>query len=202
MPEFEGGGRAIGFASSLTIRLRRGDWITVGTGQNKAIIGQQVKFKINKSKVSVPQRTGMWDVYLDDGGTVPKGHIDTFKETVIEAIAYGIIERSGAWYYYEDLKENGVDNLVKMLRDTPKVYEEIREKTMNLALSASDDTLEKFKASLSEEESALYAEYGTIDREAIAKMEEIEEKPVKKTTSKIKGKRGAKSLPKKGKVIK
>lgn len=197
-PEYEGGGRAIGFASSLTIRLRRGDWITTGTGANKAIIGQQVKYKINKSKVSVPQRAGMWEVYLDEGGTVPAGHIDNFKEVVLLAIAYGVIERGGAWFTYEDIKVQGADNMVDALRENLDLYEEVKTRTMEIALSQADDQLLKFKASLSEEELADYEEFGTIDKDEIARILngtplDEEEIPAKKEkTKKPAGKKSSK----------
>lgn len=197
-PEYEGGGRAIGFASSLTIRLRRGDWITIGKGENKAIIGQQVKYKINKSKVSVPQRAGMWETYLDEGGTVPQGHIDNFKEVVLLSIMYGITEKSGGWFKFGDMKENGgkpiqgADTFVEYIRDNPGEYESIKEQTMELALSQADDQLLKFKASLSEEELSNYEEYGTIDKKEIERIlngipldeEVVPSKTTKKTTSK------------------
>jgi recombination protein RecA len=176
-PEYEGGGRAIGFASSLTIRLRRGDWITVGTGANKAIIGQQVKYKINKSKVSVPQKSGMWDVYLDEGGAVPQGHIDNFKEIIIEAVAYGVIHKGGAWISYGDMKDNGgkpiqgADAFVEYLRDKPELFEEIRKELMSVALENAEEELEDFKGSLSEEDKHNLEVYGTTDPEEIAKME-------------------------------
>lgn len=179
-PEFEGGGRAIGFASSLTIRLRRGEWITIGTGANKAIIGQQVKFKINKSKVSVPQKTGEWEVYLDEGGAVPQGHIDNFKEIIIEGIAYGIINKGGAWISYGDMKENGgkpvqgADNFVEYLRDKPELFEEIRAKLMAVALEKVEEELEDFKGSLSKEELDNLELYGTTDPEEIKKLLEEE----------------------------
>lgn len=175
-PEYNPGGRSIGFTASLDIRLRRGDWITVGSGANKEIIGQQVKFKVHKSKVSIPQRTGMWDVYLDEGGTVPKGHIDNFKEIVLEAVAYGIVERGGAWFNYKDIKVQGADNLVATLRDNLELYEEIKEATLKVALSKAEEELENFKESLSEEELANLEKHGSIEAPE-------EEAPKKKTTT-------------------
>jgi recombination protein RecA len=162
-PEYNPGGRSIGFTASLDIRLRRGDWITVGTGQNKAIIGQQVKYKIHKSKVSVPQKTGMWDVYLDEGGTVPQGYIDNFKETVLASVAFGVVERGGAWFTYKDIKVQGADNLVAQFRENPELYEEVKAETMKLALEESEDEHQKFLNALSEEERNYYDEHGTLD---------------------------------------
>ena len=105
MPEYTPGGRAIEFYISVDLRLRRGDWISVGTGADKIIIGQVVKFKTNKNKTYKQQQTGEFDFYFDDSDRVPIAHIDNAKETVIEGIAWGVIERAGAWFKYKGEKE-------------------------------------------------------------------------------------------------
>ncbi len=53
-PETVTGGRALGFYASLRVDVRRGELIE----ENKKIIGQHVKFKVTKSKVSPPFRDG------------------------------------------------------------------------------------------------------------------------------------------------
>ncbi len=135
------GGRAIGFTASLDIRLTKGDWISIGSGVNKQIIGQQIKFKVHKNKVGVPQKTGMFDFYFDDGGTVPRGFIDNFKEVIIEGIAYDVIQKAGAWISYKDVKVQGADNFIEILREREDLFEEIKEKLMEVALN-SDNTVE------------------------------------------------------------
>ena len=135
------GGRAIGFTASLDIRLTKGDWISIGSGVNKQIIGQQIKFKVHKNKVGVPQKTGMFDFYFDDGGTVPRGFIDNFKEVIIEGIAYDVIQKAGAWISYKDVKVQGADNFIEILREREELVEEIKEKLMEVALN-SDNTVE------------------------------------------------------------
>lgn len=138
-PEFTPGGRAITFTASLDIRLRKGESIAIGTGKNKTIIGNEIKFKVNKNKVGAPMKTGRFELYTDDGGVVPKGHIDNFKEVIIEGIAYGVIKRGGAWISYKNLKAQGAENFVELLRNYPAVTAEIREELMSVALSEDAD---------------------------------------------------------------
>ena len=127
------------------VLIKRGDWITIGSGANKQIIGQQVKFKIHKSKVSVPLKTGMWNFYFDEGGVVPPGHIDNFKEIVLEAVAYGVVERAGAWLSYKDLKVQGAENLVETLRENPDLFEDIKEELMKVALEQFEEEYAEYK---------------------------------------------------------
>lgn len=132
-PEYEPGGRAVGFTSSLTIRLRRGEWRKEGSGNDAEIIGHQVKFKISKSKVSKPFTNGDWDFYTEEGGPVAKGQIDNFKTTITEAIAYGIIKKGGSWLSYKDIKEQGADKFVAVLREREDLSKEILDTLYSIA---------------------------------------------------------------------
>lgn len=141
MPEYEPGGRSVGFTSSMIIRLRKGDNIAVGTGENKRIIGQTVKFKVSKNKTYKPYQTGEFDFYFDEGGAVPAGHIDNAKELIVEAICYGIIEKKGSWLAYDG--ENiaqGAEKTIAIIRENQELFEEIKAKVMKIAF---DTDIEK-----------------------------------------------------------
>lgn len=114
--------------------MRKGDWITEGTGESKTVVGQEVKFKINKNKTAPPFRTGVADFYMDENEAgVDIGDYDNFKAIVVESISWGLIERRGA-YYYLDGKEKGIqgqENLIEYLKENPEIVENLREKIMN-----------------------------------------------------------------------
>jgi recombination protein RecA len=134
-PEYEPGGRSIGFTCSINLRLRRGDWITVGTGENKRIIGQATKYKTHKNKTYKQQQTGEFDFYFDEGGTVPPGMIDNAKELIILAIVYEVIERRGGWYYYSGSQlAQGEANVIEKVRNDVKLFAEIKNAVTKLAL--------------------------------------------------------------------
>lgn len=133
-PEYTPGGRAIEFYISLDLRLRRGDWITEGKGDNKTIVGQTVKFKSNKNKTYKQQQTGEYDFYFDD---TEDGHhmgeIDNFKEVIIEGIAWEVIERSGSWMKYKGANlAQGADNTIAYLRQNLNIYESIKKDLFDL----------------------------------------------------------------------
>lgn len=129
-PEFTPGGRAIGFYSAIDLRLRRGDWLIEGSGAEKRIVGQVIKFKTEKNKTFKQQQTGDFDFYFDDtyDSTHKKATIDNSKELVILGIELGIIEKSGSWFRYkgENLAQ-GAENTVKHLMYNKDKYEKIKE---------------------------------------------------------------------------
>jgi hypothetical protein len=76
-------------------------------------------------------------MYLDENDKVIKPlFTDVERSIVIEAVAWELIERGGAWYYLDrakDLKFNGVDNLVEYLKENPNLIEVLKIKILDLA---------------------------------------------------------------------
>jgi recombination protein RecA len=143
-PEYTPGGRAIEYYISVDLRLRRGDWITRGSGDNKVIVGQVVKFKTEKNKTYKQQQSGEFDFYFDE---TADGHhmaeIDNFKEIVIAGMEWGVIERAGAWFKYKgEMLAQGADNTVSYLKDNLDKYEQIKEELFAI-VSAEADRLTK-----------------------------------------------------------
>lgn len=140
MPEYAPGGRAKDFYSSVNIRLRRGDWLSQGKGNDKEIIGQVVKFKINKNKTYKRMQTGEFDFYFADNELdIPVGYYDNFKSIIVESIMWGLIDRGGAWYYLnkgkeDEIKFQGMDNLVDYFRENPETINIYRNKIIDLAI--------------------------------------------------------------------
>lgn len=127
-PEYTPGGRAIGFTITVDARLRRGDWISEGTGDNRSIVGQVVKFKVEKNKVYKRMQTGEYDFYFGENNAgIPLYHTDTVKEVITCGVERGVISREGSWFKYKDKKFQGLKSLVESLRDDEKLIEEIKK---------------------------------------------------------------------------
>lgn len=136
-PEYTPGGRAIGFTASVDIRLKKGDWIVEGKGENKNIVGQVVKFKIEKNKTYKRMVSGEFDFYFAENSIgIPVSYNDNVKSIIIEAVNWGIIQRSGAWYNLGEEKFQGLEALIKYLRENEHLIYEMKEQILNLALQS------------------------------------------------------------------
>lgn len=128
------GGRAKGFTASVDLRLRRGDWISEGTGSNKEIVGQVVKFKIEKNKTYKRMQTGEFDFYFSENEAgIPEGFNDNMKEVILNAVLYDVIKRKGAYYTYGDLQFKGSANLIETLKNDTALVEELKKEVMRVA---------------------------------------------------------------------
>lgn len=133
------GGRAKGFVATIDIRLRMGDWISEGTGENREIVGQVVKFKIEKNKTYKRYQTGEFDFYFSKNAAgVQEYYNDNIKEVIIASVQYGVIERGGAWFSYDGKKYQGMPALVEALRENKELIDELYEKTLAIATRKGD----------------------------------------------------------------
>lgn len=133
-PEYTPGGRALGFTLSVDIRLRQGDLIT---NSDKEVVGQVVKYKIHKNKTYMRLKSGEFDMYLDENDEgIPPFHSDNIKSIILEGVAYGIVERGGAWYFLDKkkgLKFQGTDKLVSYIKDNPKWINKIKKQVLEIS---------------------------------------------------------------------
>lgn len=139
-PEYTPGGRAKGFACSVDLRLRRGDWISEGTGINKEIVGQVVKFKIEKNKTYKRMQTGEFDFYFSGNNSagVKEFFNDNYKEIVVSAIEWGLIDKAGSWFTYDDNKYQGIESLIEALREDKDLLDKMKQDIIYLVTRKSD----------------------------------------------------------------
>jgi recombination protein RecA len=117
-PEVTTGGRALKFFASARIELRKSE--NIG-GSGDASEGAVIKAKIVKNKLAPPFRTAMFDLYFGKG-------ISWTASVVDAAIIAGVIQKSGSWYSYNDIRlGQGKDNAVSFLEEHPDSLSEIEK---------------------------------------------------------------------------
>ncbi len=114
-PETTSGGRALKFYSSIRIDIRRTEAIKSGAD----IVGNTVKVKIVKNKVSPPYKTCELDIIYGQG-------ISKSGEILDLAVQYGIINKSGSWFEYNGQKiAQGKENAKDYIQNTEGLMDEL-----------------------------------------------------------------------------
>ncbi len=114
-PETTTGGNALKFYASVRIDIRR----IATLKQNEQNIGNRAKAKVVKNKVSPPFREAEFDIMFGEG-------ISKEGEIIDYGIKLDIVDKSGAWLSYGDMKlGQGRENAKVFLKENPKVADEI-----------------------------------------------------------------------------
>ena len=117
-PETQPGGRALKFAASVRLDIRRVTSITEG----ETATGNRVRVKVVKNKVSRPFTRAEFDIMFNEGISYTGDVLDL-------GVAAKAVAKSGAWYTAGAIKlGQGRENAKQFLKDNPKVCAEIVEK--------------------------------------------------------------------------
>jgi recombination protein RecA len=127
-PETTTGGNALKFYSSVRIDVRRIGAIKQGDDN----IGNRVRAKVIKNKVAPPFRDAEFDIMFGQGISI-EGEIIDF------GVKLDIVDKSGAWFSYEDTKlGQGRENAKIFLKEHEDVKEEIKAKILQ-AVGAGEE---------------------------------------------------------------
>ena len=143
-PEVTTGGRALKFYASVRIDVRRVESLKNGSD----VYGSHTKCKVVKNKVAPPFKTAEFDILYGSG-------ISKSSEIIDMAITLEIVEKSGAWFYYNGERlGQGKDNVRKLIESDKELMSKletlIREKVASMtsfgeeALSDDDFEIEDF----------------------------------------------------------
>ena len=117
-PETTTGGRALKYYASVRIDVRRVEALKSGT----EIIGNRTRAKVVKNKVAPPFKEAEFDIMFGQG-------ISKTGEIVDIAAKLGIVNKSGAWYSYGEVRlGQGRDNTKEYLERNPTLAKEIEDK--------------------------------------------------------------------------
>ncbi len=117
-PETTTGGRALKFYASVRIEIRKAEALKNGAD----VIGNRTKCKVVKNKVAPPFKVAEFDILYGTG-------ISKASEIVEMGTELGIIEKSGAWFYYDGNRlAQGRDNARIAVENDPALATEIEGK--------------------------------------------------------------------------
>ena len=117
-PETTTGGNALKFYSSVRIDIRRIATLKQGESQ----IGNRTKAKVVKNKVAPPFRIAEFDIMFGEG-------VSKEGELVDYGVKLDIIDKSGAWFSYNDQKlGQGRENVKDKFKEDKALALEIENK--------------------------------------------------------------------------
>ncbi len=131
-PETTTGGRALKFYASLRLDIRR----TGSIKDRDTLVGNKTRVKIVKNKVAPPFKQAEFDIMFNVG-------IDHYGILVDLGVEAGVVEKSGAWFSYGDVRlGQGRENAKQFLQENPEIAEEIQRKVEDhLGMQRAEDAV-------------------------------------------------------------
>ncbi|SHJ29893.1 recombination protein RecA [Lutispora thermophila DSM 19022] len=144
-PETTPGGKALKFYASVRLDVRKVDAIKQGAD----VVGSRTRVKVVKNKVAPPFKQAEFDIIYGEGISKEGSILDV-------AAANDIVQKSGAWYSYGDIRlGQGRENARQYLKDNPELTKEIENKVRELfslglskAKTSAEDDLEVDEVSI------------------------------------------------------
>jgi len=117
-PETTPGGRALKFYSSIRMEIRR----ITSLKDGGEMVGSRVRVKVVKNKVAPPFKQSEFDIMYGLG-------ISSEGDILDLAVTGDIVEKTGAWYSFEDQKiGQGRENAKAFLTDNDDILKSITKK--------------------------------------------------------------------------
>ena len=117
-PETTTGGRALKFYASVRLDIRRIETLK----QSGEMVGNRARIKVVKNKIAPPFKEAEFDIMFGKGISKEGDILDL-------AVKENIVEKSGAWFAYNNTKiGQGRENSKTYLLDNPAICMEIENK--------------------------------------------------------------------------
>lgn len=114
-PETTTGGNALKFYASVRLDIRR----VASIKDRETVIGNQTRVKVVKNKMAPPFRVVDFDIMYGEG-------ISKTGELLDLGVQAGVVDKSGAWYAYNNEKiGQGRENAKQFLREHPEIADTI-----------------------------------------------------------------------------
>lgn len=117
-PEVTPGGRALKFYASVRLDIRRIETLKQGA----EMVGNRTRVRVRKNKVAPPFKEAEFDIMYGEG-------ISRHGDILDLAAQMEIVNKSGAWYSYGDLRlGQGRENAKDYLKQNPELTDELEHK--------------------------------------------------------------------------
>lgn len=126
------GGRALKFYASVRVDVRR-----IGSlKEQDEVIGNQVRAKVVKNKISPPFRDAEFDILFGKG-------ISREGDLIDLGVLHKVIDKTGAWFSFDGTRlGQGRENTRRFLKDNPEIADKL-EKQIKTILTAAKPSAPK-----------------------------------------------------------
>lgn len=129
-PETTSGGRALKFYASVRMDVRRIETLKNGS----EFIGNRTRVKVVKNKVAPPFKEAEFDMMYGKGISKEGSLVDM-------GVMLGIVQKSGAWFAYGDMRiGQGRENAKQFMVEHPEIAEEIDAKIREKLLEKKEQS--------------------------------------------------------------
>lgn len=116
-PDFNPGGKASTFYSSMILNVRRSGWLEAEKNER---IGFNMTVKSMKNNIFPPWKECNFPFYFTNG------QIDLYESLIVICSERGIVEKTGAWYNFDEQKFHGIASFSNYLRENKDMYNLLR----------------------------------------------------------------------------
>lgn len=132
-PETTTGGNALKFYASVRLDIRRIGAIKKGD----EILGNETRVKVVKNKVAPPFKNAEFDILYNEG-------ISLESEIISLGVKLDLIDKSGAWYSYNQEKiGQGKENVRLYLKENPEIRATLEQEIRRQLLPEKENMLEE-----------------------------------------------------------
>ena len=108
---------------SLSVKFKALKKINGKTDEGDIVVGRNIAIECVKNKCGVNGRSANFFYAFVNYGSVKAYHTDSAGQIVDLGMRFGLVERKGAWYSYDDVRVSGMDNFVEELVGSGKIQE-------------------------------------------------------------------------------
>jgi recombination protein RecA len=141
VPQTTPGGHGKDYFYHLILKMSRDSWLEEKRpGVPDAVkVGQSIKLVTEKNKSAAPQQTVSLNFYFRNAPLLgfSRGEYDTSLDYFTMASIFGIIEKRGGWYYFNDQKWQGKPAVLRALHEDIELRDILEELVMSAASNPS-----------------------------------------------------------------
>ena len=122
-PEVIRNGEQLKRTKSLSVKFKALKKINGKTDVGEIAVGRNISLECIKNKTGANGRTSTFFYAFSDYENVKAYKTDVTGQIVDLGLKFGLVERKGAWYQYEDVRVSGMNSFVEELEKTGKIKE-------------------------------------------------------------------------------